>query len=93
MSSATLISRTRPVSTTEGYHGVIQMKTTVRNSGAANSARQMEVKLTLQSIQWIFRRKSSEKTASTISDTARQISPEESANTGSLLCSSIGAQR
>ena len=69
------------------------MKTTVRNSGAANSARQMEAKLTLQSIQWIFRRKSSEKTASTISDTARQISPEESANTGSLLCSSIGAQR
>ena len=93
MSSTTLISRTRPVSTTEGDHGVIQMKTTVRNSGAANSARQMEVKLTLQSIQWIFRRKSSEKTASTISDTARQISPEESANTGSLLCSSIGAQR
>lgn len=54
----------------------------------------MEAKLTLQSIQWIFRRKSSEKTASTISDNARQISPEEEReHRGSLLCSSIGAQR
>ena len=46
-----LISRTRPVSTTAGYIGVIQMNRPVRNSGAANSARQMALKLTLQSIQ------------------------------------------
>ena len=51
MSSTMLISRTRPVSTTAGYIGVIQMNRPVRNSGAANSARQMALKLTLQSIQ------------------------------------------
>ena len=88
-----LISRTRPVSTTAGYIGVIQMNRPVRNSGAANSARQMALKLTLQSIQWIFLRNSSEKTSRTANVRARPISPEGSVNTGWSLCSSSGAQR
>ena len=88
-----VIFRTRPVSTTAGDSGVIQMNRPVRNSGAANSARQMALKLTLQSIQWIFLRKSSEKISRTANARARLISPEGSVNTGWSLCSSNGAQR